>query len=325
MALAAIQQEATEELRQFIDGEGKDFLAIDWVWRALRARGKLLANEDGFSWGLLPLQVCADTGGDPRQVFPLAVAVECLIAALDTLDDVQDGDTADGLWRICGPATATNVATFLLFLSQCAFGRLVQRGVPCETATAIAQLFATAGVQACSGQQRDLDATRGSEIDEETYLATSALKSAALVECVCRAGALLGRATPDVIDAYAQFGVNIGMALQIHNDIAGVSSESVDRNDLRTGKRTLPIIFALECASPSLRADLNSILRPRRQEDLRPEEIDRVRHLLSATGALQYAVVAADLYWEQALSCLERIGCAPDSTLRHLVAQMRDA
>jgi len=325
VALTRLRQEAADELRWFIADEGKDFPAIEWVWRALRTRGKLLADEEGFAWGLLPLLVCADAGGDPRQAFPFAVAVECLIAATDILDDVQDGDSADGLWRACGLATATNVATLLLFLSQLALGRLVQRGVSGETVAAIVRLFGGAGARACAGQQRDLDAARGAEIDEDTYLATSALKSASLVECACRAGAILGRGTPEAVDASAQFGVNVGMALQINNDVAGASSESADRNDLRTGKRTLPMIFALEHAPASSRADLGAILLSGRQEDLCPAEIDRVRQFLAATGALQYAVVVADLYWEHAMSCLDRAGCGPDSAPRRLVAQMRDA
>jgi len=325
VALTALHQEATEELLRFVADEGKDFPAIDWVWRALRTRGKLLADEEGFAWGLLPLLVCADARGDPRQAFPLAIAVECLIAATDILDDVQDGDSADALWRACGLATATNVATLLLFLSQLALGRLAQQGVPGETAAAIVRLFAAAGARACAGQQHDLDAARGAEIDEDTYLATSALKSASLVECACRAGAILGRGTPEAVDAYAQCGVNVGMALQINNDVAGASSESADRNDLRAGKRTLPMIFALEHAPASSRADLGAILLSGRQEDLCPAEIDRVRQFLAATGALQYAVVVADLYWEHAMSCLERAGCGLDSDLRRLVARMRDA
>jgi len=206
-----------------------------------------------------------------------------------------------------------------------ALGRLAQRGVPGETTAAIVQLFAIAGTRACAGQQRDLDATRGAEIDEDTYFATSVLKSASLVECACRAGAILGRVTPEAVDAYAQCGVNVGMALQINNDVAAASSESADHNDLRIGKRTLPVIFALESASASSRADLDAILRPGRQGDLCPAEIDRVRQLLAATGALQYAVVVADLYWEQAMNCLERAGCGPDSALQRMVAQMRDA
>ncbi len=127
MAVTTLRQVAVEELCWFIDEEGKDFPALAWIWQALRARGKLLAEEAGLSWGMLPLLVCAGAGGDSRAALPLAVAVECFIAAADTFDDVQDCDTPDGLWRACGLATATNVATFLLFLTQLALGRLARR------------------------------------------------------------------------------------------------------------------------------------------------------------------------------------------------------
>ncbi len=191
---------------------------------------------------------------------------------------------------------------------------------------ALSGLFAAAGVRACVGQQRDLDATCGAAIDEDAYLATVALKvalkSASLVECACRAGALLAGATPDVVDAYAAFGLNLGMVLQLHNDIAGASLEG---SDLRAGKLTLPLIFALESGPAPLQAELAALMSPNRREDLRPEEIDRVRQLLVAAGGLHYAAVVADLYGEHALSCLERAGCEPESDLSCLFGRLRTA
>jgi len=325
VALAALQHEAVAELRRFVEDEGTQFPALPWVWRALEARGKLLAQGEGFCWGVLPLLVCEAAGGNPQRALPLSIALECLIAAVDTFDDVQDGDAPDGLWRACGIATATNVATLLLFLTQRALGRLLEQDIPIATVAEIAQLFAAAGVQACSGQQRDLDESVGSEGDEAAYLVTIALKSGALVECACRAGALLGVAAPTAVAAYAQCGLNMGMALQIANDIAGASWDSADRSDLRVGKRTLPLLFALECAPQVLRADLGALVRPERREDLTPEESAWVRHHLAATGALHYASTVADLYWEQALSCLESAGCGAESPLRILVTDLQGA
>lgn len=307
-----------QELCRFIADEGARFPSSACVWQALRGRGKLLADEDGFNWGLLPLLVCASADGDPRQVFPLAVAVECFIAAADTFDDVQD-DAADGLWRVYGRATTINVATFLLFLSQLALSRLTHCGVSCTTVAAVAEGFAAAGARACSGQQHDIDAA--CETDEATYLATIALKSGALVECACRAGALLGDTTPAAVESYAQFGLNAGIAMQIHNDIVGVLSESTNRGDLGSRKWTLPIIFARECAPEPWRGELQDILRSSQRPGA--EEIDRLRHLLVTTGSLQYAAVVADLYWERALSCLMNAGCDAHSALLNLVIELQ--
>ncbi len=97
MAVAALREAAAAELRHFITKQGADFPALDWVWRSLQTRGKLLAAEDGFAWGMLPVLVCQAAGGDPRPALPVGVALECLIAATDILDDIEDGDAADAL------------------------------------------------------------------------------------------------------------------------------------------------------------------------------------------------------------------------------------
>ena len=314
---------AVAELRQLVEEEGAGFPAIAWVWRALEARGKLLSPGEGFGWGLLPLAACQAAGGDPSQALPLGVALECFMAAADIFDDIQDTDAPDSLWLQCGLGTATNVGTFLLFLTQLAIDRLSRRGVPCEKVAEIAQSFAAAGARGCCGQQRDLEQTSEQGSDEGQYLTIVAQKSASLVECACRSGALLGTVGPAALAAYAQFGFNVGMALQIVNDLAGVSTESAFRNDLSVGKRTLPVIFALDCAPEPIRQELWGLLEAHRLRPLQPAEAERARDLMAAVGSLQYARVVADVYWERALGCLEAAGCPSDSPLHEMVAQMR--
>jgi geranylgeranyl diphosphate synthase, type I len=325
VAVEALKEAARSELRRLVQEEAVDFPGIDWVWQALRARGKILVEEDGFSWGTLPLLVCQDAGGDPRLALPLSAALECFIAALDTFDDIQDADAAEALWRTGGISTASNVATFLLFLSQLGLSRIARGGVSDGLVAEIVRTFAAAGARACGGQQRDLDQMTGQAVDESRYLAMIAQKSAGLVECACRTAAILGAGGTNrpAIEAFAQFGRHLGMVMQITNDVAGASSASEDRNDLRTGKRTLPLIFALECAPAPIQDELAGIFRPGRQGDLSPEEADRLRPVLASTGALHYASTVADVYWERALGCLARAGCGNGSLLLALVAQMR--
>ena len=245
------------------------------------------------------------------------------MAAADIFDDIQDADAADSLWRQCGLSTASNVGAFLLFLTQLAITRLSRRGVSPEKVAEIVRLFAAAGAQGCCGQQLDLEQSAYLPVSEEQYLTVVARKSASLVECACRSGALLATADPEVIAACAQCGFNIGMALQILNDLAGITTESADRSDLSIGKWTLPLIFARECSPEPIHKELHSLLFAHRSCPLSLEEADRARALLAAIGAFQYAIVVADVYWERALSCIERAGCLAGSPLHELVAQMR--
>jgi hypothetical protein len=93
-----------------------------YVRQVLSVPGKLLGPDEGFTWGLLPLLVCEAAGGDPRRGLSLGAAFDCFIAAADIFDDIQDDDDDAGLQRTAGPATAINVAAFLLFLSQHTLG-----------------------------------------------------------------------------------------------------------------------------------------------------------------------------------------------------------
>lgn len=318
MAIDALRPAVAGELRRFLDENASGFPAADLVHDALRARGRSLTGDGGFCWGVLPLLVCEAAGGDPERALPVGVALECLISALDVLDDVEDRDNPGAPWHARGRSTAINVATFLLFLSQLAISQIAGQGAPAETALEVARVFAAAGARACGGQQRDLDQMDGRVVDEATYLATIGDKAGALVEGACRAGALLGTDDRAVIEACARFGFNFGVALQIQNDLAAVSSEWAERNDLRVGKRTLPLIFALECAPAPIRTELLRIIAPRRRGEVVEEDIERARVLLAACGGLLYASVVADVYRERALTCLDGLDRVRIERLRAL-------
>jgi len=325
LALEALRHAAAAELQLFVKDQGSDFPAIDWVWRALRTRGKLLGPQGSFCWGLLPPLACQAAGGDPQQALLLSVALECAIAAADALDDVQDQDAADALWRSCGLATATNTATFLLFLSQLAVVRLSDRGLSDEKVVELVRSFAAAGAKACSGQQRDLDQSPSSDVDESQYLSRIAEKSASLARWACRSGAMLGCDALQAVEPLSEFGFNLGMALQIGNDLAALTSDGEDRADLRSGNRTLPIVFALDHASEPDRMELAGFLSTSDLSVLPAKRMDRAREIVVASGALLYTAVMADVYWEHALSCLEYVDRDRAGPLLDLLTRMRSS
>jgi geranylgeranyl pyrophosphate synthase len=136
---------------------------------------------------------------------------------------------------------------------------------------------------------------------EDDYLAMIGLKSASVVAAICRASAVLGRRSDETIEAFARFGFNAGMAMQLLNDVVGCSHESATRNDLRTSKQTLPVIFGLNWAARPIQEELTSLLDTNGRETP-PEAVLRVRSLLESCGGLEYAEVVADVYWERAAS-----------------------
>jgi geranylgeranyl pyrophosphate synthase len=321
MAVGGLRRAAADEVRDLLAAHTAAFPAAGWLEQALSTPGKLLSDEeDGWIWGMAPVLACQSVGGDPRLALPAAAAVDCLIAATDVLDDIEDA--SDGLWRRCGLATATNVATLLLFLSQAALGRLVALGSPVERVASVGQALAEAGVRACRGQQADLAPPAEQPADEAAYLALIDLKAGALVAAICRVGAALGGAPPETLDAFATAGLHMGRALQIGNDVAGLRVNDPERNDLVAGKRTLPLIFALSCGQPDERAEIADLWRMAAEGRMRPADMERAIHLLDAGGALAYAQTVADLSWERAVGILRRaVGDRP-SPLSELVGRL---
>lgn len=304
---------AEADLRRFIEEEAANFPAICAVWQALEARGKLLGLQGAFAWGMLPLLLCEELGMDPLRALPLSTATECFIAALDVLDDLEDEDAGDALWRSCGRATAANVATLLLFLNQRALARLIDLGHDPSLTVAMERIYAQAGSLACCGQQQDLD---GGACDEDGYLGMVARKTGSLTQGICRAAATLVTDDGLAIERYADLGLNLGIAMQIANDVAAIATER-DRNDLVRCKQELSLLFALATVPGEHREWLEVLLRQARGRQGDNPDIDRLRSVLEATGAFHYALLVADVYWERALAGLD------SGPLRGLVETMR--
>jgi geranylgeranyl pyrophosphate synthase len=319
MAVKALRTAAIRELQQLLDTEGSSFPDPQWVRMSLQVRGKLLSDDTtGFAWGLLPLLVTEAAGGDPRAGLPLAAAAECLIAASDVLDDVEDGDSECGLERVCGVPTAINVGTFLAFMSQVAIHRLTEMGFAAEVVRDIARVVASAAARACTGQQRDIDQD-DALLTESGYLEMVECKSGALVEGLCRAGAMVAGASAEAVEQYARFGRDLGIAMQISNDVRAISVDQNLRNDVALAKRTLPLAFA-HAHSRELAREFVGITHA---GQLAPDKVLRLRDLIHASGGVFYACVVADVHFEQASAHLDQAGCAAASQLRRFLRSIR--
>jgi geranylgeranyl pyrophosphate synthase len=203
-------------------------------------------------------------------------------------------------------------------MAQIAVHRLTALGFQAQAVRDVARVLATSAARACGGQQRDIDQDDGL-LNESGYLDMVDAKSGALVEGLCRAAAIVAGVSAETVEGYAQFGRNLGIALQLSNDVRAVSLQTQDRNDLAVAKRTLPLVFALEHA-PKLAQEFVGAAQPDRRTQHDP---DRLREIVHTTGGVFYASVVADVYFEEATACLDQAGSAPESELRTFLTAMR--
>jgi geranylgeranyl pyrophosphate synthase len=212
----------------------------------LRQAGKLLGGEPQPRWPAVVLASCAATGGNERGAVTVAAAVELFIAALDVLDDVEDGDPSP-LVAAAGVPQALNVSTALLMLAYRLLGQLSDDGVAHDLVARQVYTMAQAGLTATIGQHRDLAVEGAADLSTEDALDIARQKAGALLGGACRLGALLGTTDEELLALYEAWGRHYGTAAQLANDFHDVE-ETSHKSDRRRSKGTLPLLYALHAA-----------------------------------------------------------------------------
>ena len=267
------QRMLRERLQSFLDPL-HPMLRSD-VARALQETGKLFditqtgarGSVPAGSWSLLTLLIALHIAPeiDLLHVSSAAIAVECLICALDLLDDVEDGDQTS-LIKELGPARVLNVSTALLMLAQRMILSIARPEFPAAHILYLLDAMQELLLVATTGQQRDLLAEQRTveQMTVEECIGIAAEKAGALMSLACRMGALCAGADDEVCEHYTLLGQLLGIAHQLDNDCHDLyyllQDESVtqsmgegvftiskhSKTDLIRSKKTLPIVLAAE-------------------------------------------------------------------------------
>lgn len=172
-------------------------------------------------------------------------------------------------------------------------------GIAASLGTEVASLLAATLGRMCEGQVAEVHAAFDAERPEPSYLNAIAGKTASLMACSCRIGALTSGLDGYARDALTEFGEALGMVFQIRDDILDVvaSDEELGKEagqDLVKGIYTLPVLRAL--ADPEAGPELRSILgRP-----LGDADRALARSVIAGSGAIAEATAEARRWADRA-------------------------
>ena len=157
------------------------------------------------------------------------------------------------------------------------------------------------------GELLQADRLGSARVRVEDYLDLIRRKTAYLFSGCCRVGGMVAGQPSEKEEALAAFGLNLGMAFQITDDILDLtaSESTVGKpvgGDLREGKVTLPLIYLLEEGDPS---DLRRVAAVLADGEFRRADQERLRGRLEESGALQRARGLAREYAETAAGSLD--------------------
>jgi len=144
------------------------------------------------------------------------------------------------------------------------------------------------------------------DLMEEDALELAARKTACLFAGCARLGAVLGNLDDAGEQAMADYGHFAGLAFQLVDDVLDftASPEQLGKpvlSDLKEGKVTLPLIYALESAGSEGQRLVQTVLEEKGFESVRPEEITALVH---KSGALDRTRTAAHDFARRAKACL---------------------
>lgn len=155
------------------------------------------------------------------------------------------------------------------------------------------------------GQLLDIQngATAVDQVREEDVLRVHRLKSAFYtVASPLRIGAILGGAARPLLNDLEAFGLDVGVAFQLRDDVLGTGFDAAgagkSANDLIEGKRTLLVVRAWAAADAAGRAAITGVLN---EPSATPSAVDAARDVIRATGSLAYS--------EQRIEQLRRRAC----------------
>jgi geranylgeranyl diphosphate synthase type II len=122
-------------------------------------------------------------------------------------------------------------------------------------------LFTKTAIEVCEGQQFDMEFENRMDVPESEYLEMIRLKTAVLLACGLKAGALLANANDTVANQLYEFGLNLGLAFQLQDDLLDSFGEQHSfgkkiGGDILANKKTFLSIKALQNANDEFKTEL---------------------------------------------------------------------
>jgi octaprenyl-diphosphate synthase len=262
------------------------------------------------------LLLCAGAAGyKGQQHYELAAVVEFIHTASLLHDDVVDESS---LRR--GRATANtqfgNAASVLVgdFLYSRAFQMMVGVGN-----VNVMQVLADATNVISEGEVLQLMNCGNADIEVEDYLRVIRYKTAKLFEASGRLGGILGNTSAEVEAGLASYGMHLGTAFQIADDVLDYSGEEDEigkhlGDDLAEGKPTLPLIHVIKNGNPTQ----SGIVRKALEEGAR-EALPEVINVVKETGAMAAAMAAAEA---EAMAAKKSLVMVEDSKYKDALIQL---
>ncbi|MGW7292108.1 polyprenyl synthetase family protein [Streptomyces xiamenensis] len=261
---------------------------------------------------------CAEAvGGTAESALLPAVAVELVHNFSLLHDDILDGDTTRRhratAWTVFGSSAALLAGDALLIHA----GRVLCDGPPQPHTVTGIRWLSEATTRLIEGEQTDIGFEERSHVTLAECLDMTEQKTAALLAVSCALGALWGGGSLEQADLLHRFGIHLGMAFQLTDDLLGIWGDPAVTGkpagaDLISRKKSLPVVAALDSGTPAGQRLAALYTDP----DAEPSEVAELTRLVEEAGGRAWAERTAREELARALAALRSARPAPEAAER---------
>ena len=309
---------------EFFNKEMEKFLICDEPEKLYNASRHLPLAGGKRLRPVLAMISCEAVSGEVGKIIPLTIALELVHNFTLVHDDIMDNSklrrNMPSVHIKYGEPTAI-MAGDLLFTK--AFQSMHNLTSDCKEFKNVEYGLIDCIREICEGQQLDMDFEQRKIVSEEEYIKMILKKTAVFFQYAAEAGTILGGGTKEQSNALSEYGKNLGLGFQIHDDYLDMSSDEKTLgkdigNDIRNGKKTLIAVHALNNSTGSDKKTLEKTFGNKNATDL---EVKQVYNLFKKLNSIKYAKDKAIDFSNKAKNTLDVL---PNSDAKQLLLTLAD-
>lgn len=281
------------ELAPLIDREIEKYMPkksdvenfYEGMWYAVGSGGKRLRP-------IMCLAACEAFGGKWERALPTAAACELMHNYFLIHDDIEDGDTVrrnqPATWVKYGTDHAINIGDGMIAV---AYKAIQSSSLPDKAVLRLVKIFTETVIRTGEGQALEMTYRKRRDADEGWYMRMITLKTAHYMTSPITSGAIIAGADDKVIKKIIEYGMAIGPAFQIQDDVIDLT-EGKGRgeigSDIKEGKRSLLVVRCASVASAEEKEKMYAILDKPREKTTK-EDVEYVIGLFKKHKCFEYA------------------------------------
>lgn len=313
--LVRYRQEVEKRLSEIY---GSDSWISAAASEAIRAGGKRLRP-------ILAILTCEAISGNPEPAFPVALAYELAHSASLIQDDIIDESAvrhaSPTAYKRYGLARAIMLSDSMIFEIFTVLARYDKTEVSKERVIRLLELLGRAASLAAEGEMLEVALSRRGDIKTEEYTKVIGQKTGALFAASAASGAVVAGADKALVDTMYEFGLSLGVAFQIGDDILDMSGDIQSTGkptfkDIENNAGNIVLLHALSKADAIQKNAINSLLFKKWFTSL---EAQKLLDVLTQLGSFEHAVA---LLSAQTSLCRSLLAHLPPSHAKNALEEL---